>query len=130
MSAELPDGGRRLARLVAVAATSYTVSCLLGVGLRTGLLRDPRLRWIHHAGYISTVSTTGAAATAALATRSPTGWPLLPALAGLAALSRVSTRSRRHPLVALSLLPCYLASAGLAARTRRRAGRTEGVTWS
>ncbi|SDE21662.1 hypothetical protein [Auraticoccus monumenti] len=123
-------GARDLAarRLTLVAAASYTASVLLGVGLALRL-GGGRHRWVHHAAYITTVTTTTMAATGPLWSRSRAGGVLLGALPALAALSRVPTRSRRHPVVALSVLPCYLAAV-LLARRPVRPENLEERAWS
>lgn len=115
-------------RLTVLAALSYTLSCLLGVGLALRLGGE-RHRWVHHLGYISTVTTTALAATGPVWSRTRAGAVLLGALPALAALSQVPTRSRRHPVVALSVLPCYLAAV-LLARRAVRPENPEETAWS
>lgn len=116
-------------RLTVVAALSYATSVLLGVGLALRLGGE-RHRWVHHAGYISTVTTTTLAATGPLWSRTRAGAVLLGALPALAALSQVPTRSRRHPVVALSALPCYLAAVLLTRRADVRPENPEERAWS
>lgn len=129
MRTESPDRDVTARRLTLLAAASYATSCLLGVGLALGLGGE-RHRWVHHLGYISTVTTTTLAATGPVWSRSRAGAVLLAALPVLAALSRVPTRSRRHPLVALSALPCYLAAVLLTRRDPVPPQTVEERAWS
>ena len=116
--------------LFVAATTSYLVNCALGASVAAGLVDTRRIRWVHHALYISTCVFAAAAAstgilsrpTAALTalarpnTARPTNpartaaLALLPAAAPLAAIPSVSTRSSKHMRVALSAAPFFVAS--------------------
>lgn len=98
-------------RALAVAASaSYLGSCALGVlaTARRGSTR--RVRWLHHALYVSTFALTGAAAGAALIGREPAGRPLAAATAPLTLISAFSGRSRAHRIIAASAAPFYAAT--------------------
>ncbi len=97
--------------LASAAAVVYGGTALLGVGLATGLWRNRRHRWVHHVGYIAAVSLTAAAALAAALAEPARARAAALALVPLAALPRVPTRSRRHPLVALTAAPWLIAAA-------------------
>lgn len=118
------ERGVRIAHgLTVAAAASYLGSCALGglATMRRGSTR--RVRWLHHALYISTFALTGAATAASLAARERAGAPLLGALVALARIPSVSGRSRAHPVIAASMAPCYAAALALAhesPNTRRR----------
>ncbi|WP_413320189.1 hypothetical protein AA0Z99_05415 [Agrococcus sp. 1P02AA] len=107
-AAPWPD---RAARGLATGAVAvYGTTALLGVGLATGLWRNRRNRWIHHVGYIAAVSlTVGTVVTSARTDRVRAACAAA-ALVPLALLPRVSTRSRRHPAIALAAAP-WLAAA-------------------
>lgn len=101
------------ARSLATAAGAvYGSTAMLGVGLATGLWRNERNRWVHHVGYIAAVTLTSATvAVSALREQDGTRAALAAAaLVPLAALPRVSTRSRRHPLIALTAAPWLIAA--------------------
>lgn len=93
------------------AAIAHGGTALLGVGLATGLWRNRRHRWVHHAGYIAAVSLAAAAAAAAAPADRARARAAAIALLPLAALPRIPARSRRHPLVALAAAPWLIAAA-------------------
>jgi len=67
-------------------------------------------RWLHHAFYLATVTTTITAALTSVRGKSPALVPL--ALTGipLVVLARVSPKSRFHPMLALTAAPAYAAA--------------------
>lgn len=96
--------------LVTAAGTVYGATAMLGVGLATGLWRNRRHRWVHHVGYIAAVALTSAAVATGAATEPARARLAAVALVPLAALPRIPTRSRRHPLVALTAAPWLVAA--------------------
>ncbi len=106
--------------LFAAATTSYVANVALGTAVATRVVRTHRFRWVHHALYVSTSVLAGAAASSLLWSGSRAGLRLLPAALPLAAVPYVSARSRRHPVVALSAAPFFVA--GLAAALREQHG--------
>ncbi|MFB7249115.1 hypothetical protein [Microbacterium sp. NPDC056234] len=109
---------RRTARtppVFAMAALSYLLNCALGAAVATKLVDTTRFRWVHHALYILTLVSAAAALSSAL-----WGVPrrrsrraalvLAPAAVPLAVIPFAGTRGRRHPLVALSAAPFFVAS--------------------
>ncbi|WP_229727667.1 hypothetical protein [Mycetocola zhadangensis] len=101
----------RLPRLLfATAAASYTANCALGGGVATGVVHTGKFRWIHHALYITTVSTSLVAASSLLWSRNRAGLFLLPAAVPLAIIPRASARSNKHVRIALSAAPFFVLS--------------------
>lgn len=103
------------APLFVAAAAAYTANCALGAAVAMRMIDTRDFRWVHHALYIVTCATTGAAVVL--------GWwgtprrvsraavrMLAPAALPLAVIPRVRTHSRRHPLLALTAAPFFLAS--------------------
>ncbi|MCU1570478.1 MAG: hypothetical protein JWR33_1219 [Naasia sp.] len=97
------------------AAAAYTLNCALGTSVALRLLDTREYRWLHHALYISTCVLTG------LALTSPAwGKPrvpaqqsallLAPAVVPLAAIPYLGSSSKRHPIVALTAAPFFVAS--------------------
>ncbi|WP_298585710.1 hypothetical protein [uncultured Kocuria sp.] len=111
---------------IGLAGGCWAANAALGASVGAGLVRTGRFRWIHHALYIATTTTTALAAV--LAAGSPTasgraaGRALVPALLPLAVLPHIGTPAqghpRRHALAALSAAPFYAA-----ALVRARAAR-------
>ena len=99
-----------VAVLFTAASTSYLASCALGVGVATRRLRTGRARWVHHALYIATATSAGAAASSLLWSRSRAGAFLLPAAVPLTLISHVRARSPLHIALALSAAPFFTAS--------------------
>lgn len=103
------------APLFVTAAVAYGANAALGTAVATKLIDTANFRWVHHALYIATCATTGAAAVSALFWATPRGssrraaLALLPAAAPLAAIPYLGTHSARHPLVALAAAPFILA---------------------
>lgn len=96
--------------LFTVAASCYAANCALGAGVATGIVHTGRFRWIHHALYISTVTTSIIAASSLLWSRNRAGLLLLPAALPLTAIPRSSARSKKHVRTALSAAPFYILS--------------------
>lgn len=98
--------------LFTAASLSYLASCCLGVGVRTGVLRTGRARWLHHALYVSTSALALAAAATALKDRESAraGRALLPAALPLALIPYASARSWCHPALAAGAAPFFAAA--------------------
>lgn len=99
-------------RLAAGALAVYATTATLGIGLAAGWWRNERHRWVHHVGFIgaSTLAAATVVGSAAGGDR-PRAVLAAPALLPLALLPRIPTRSRRHPLVALTIAPWLVAAA-------------------
>ena len=96
--------------LFAAATVSYVANVGLGSAVAVRLVDSRRFRWVHHALYVSTSLLAAGAASTLLWSDSRAGWRLLPAALPLVVVARVSARSRRHPLVALSAAPFFATS--------------------
>ncbi|AWB87148.1 hypothetical protein [Mycetocola zhujimingii] len=96
--------------LFTVAASSYAANCALGAGVATGLVHTGNFRWIHHALYITTVTTSVVAASSLLWSRNRAGLFLLPAAIPLTVIPRASARTPRHVQTALSAAPFFILS--------------------
>jgi hypothetical protein len=110
--------------LFTAASASYLASCGLGLGVRTGVLRTGRARWLHHALYVSTSALALAAAATTIPDRDPSraGRALLPAALPLALIPYASARSWRHPALAASAAPFF--ARGLTRAAMDRKGRS------
>ncbi len=96
--------------LFTAAATSYAANVALGTLVATRTISTREYRWVHHALYISTCVLAASAASSVLWSRSRAGYVLLPAAVPLAVIPYAGTRGSRHPLVASSAAPFFLAS--------------------
>jgi hypothetical protein len=96
--------------LFTTAATSYAVNCALGASVAAGIVHTGKFRWIHHALYIATVTTSVVAGSSLLWSRNRAGLLLLPAAVPLAVIPRASARSKKHVQTALSAAPFFLLS--------------------
>ena len=105
------------AALFTAAAVGYAANCLLGAAVAARLIDTSRMRWVHHGIYVATSTLTAAATSSLVWSRSTAGWLLLPAAVPLAVIPYAGTRGRRHPAVALSAAPFFVASL---IRARRR----------
>jgi hypothetical protein len=105
--------------LFGAAAASYTANVALGLGVATRLVDTSRVRWVHHALYVTTSVSAGAACSSLVWSPSRAGWRLLPAAVPLAVIPYVSARSRRHPLIALSAAPFFVAGVARALKEHR-----------
>lgn len=118
--------GSRPGPWIGLASACWAANAVLGASVGAGLVHTGRFRWIHHALYIATTTTTALAtvlsAAAPTASGRAAGRALAPALLPLAALPHVGTPARGHPrrhaLAALSAAPFY-ATALLRTRTAR-----------
>lgn len=103
------------APLFVTAAVAYGANAALGTAVATKLIDTANFRWVHHALYIATCMSVGAASGVALLWAKPrhasrrAALTLLPAAAPLAVIPYLGTHSRRHPLVALAAAPFILA---------------------
>ena len=97
--------------LVRVATVAYAANCLLGGAVAVGAVRLGRARWLHHALFVVTAATAGAAATSAVWARSLPGAALVPALVPLGLVPYRSSTVRRHVAAATAPAPAYLAAA-------------------
>lgn len=101
----------RLPRVLFTTATSsYAINCALGAGVATGMIHTGKFRWIHHALYITTVTTSVVAASSLLWSPNRAGLLLLPAAVPLAVIPRASARSKKHVRTALSAAPFFILS--------------------
>jgi hypothetical protein len=101
--------------MFAAAAVSYAANCALGASVALRLVDTRNARWVHHALYIATFSlAVGAISTAAWG--SPRGASreaaalLAPAAVPLTLIPYAGTHTRRHPLVALTAAPFFIAA--------------------
>lgn len=115
--------GRAVSPLSRVAFTTaagcYAASCCLGIAAAAGLAGGGRIRWVHHALYIAVLASTTFAIGTALCGRNrrgrrPAALVLLPALLPLAVIPAAGNRMPRHPLIALSAAPFFVAAAARA----------------
>ncbi|MCS5733102.1 hypothetical protein [Herbiconiux daphne] len=104
--------------LFIAAAASYLANCALGAAVAARVIDTRRIRWVHHAVYITTSLLSGAAVSSLLWHRGDNraAWVLVPAAAPLAAIPRVSARTRGHVLIAATAAPFYAASLVLSRR--------------
>jgi len=106
--------------LFVAATVSYAANCALGAAVAARVVDTSRIRWVHHALYIGTCVLAGAAASSLTwggERARPAAIALLPAAVPLAAIPRVSTHSRRHPLLALTAAPFFAAALILSRRS-------------
>lgn len=111
---------------IGLASACWAANAALGASVGAGLVHTGRFRWIHHALYIATTTTTALATVVSARSsrdcRRAAARALAPALLPLAALPHVGTPAqghpRRHTLAALSAAPFY-ATALFRARTSR-----------
>lgn len=102
------------APLFVAAAIAYGANAALGTAVAARVIDTRGYRWLHHALYIATCTTTVAAVSAAFWGRPRTASrraaaSLAPALVPLAAIPYLGTHTRRHPLVALAAAPFVVA---------------------
>jgi len=107
--------------LFVAATASYAANCALGAAVAARIVDTSRIRWVHHALYISTCVLAGAAAASSIVwgdeRERQAAVALLPAAVPLAAIPRVSTRSHRHPLLALTAAPFFATALMLSRRS-------------
>lgn len=83
----------------------YTANCALGAAVATRIIDTRRFRWVHHALYIATVSTTIFALIVGVRSDRRAALALAPALVPLAVIPYAGTHTRRHPVIALTAAP-------------------------
>lgn len=83
----------------------YAANCALGAAVATRLVDTRRFRWVHHALYIATVTTTILALIVGIRGHRRAAVALSPALVPLAVIPYAGTHTRRHPLIALTAAP-------------------------
>ncbi|WMY78093.1 hypothetical protein [Citricoccus sp. I39-566] len=106
-----------LRTLVTAAAAAYTANGALGAAVALRWVDTSGARWIHHALYAVTLTSTAVAVVAGAARRSPAALALAPAAVPLMLLQRHGARPlRRHTRDALWAAPCYAAGLVLAWR--------------
>lgn len=105
--------------LFGAAAAAYTGNVALGLAVTARLVDTGGMRWVHHALYVATSVSAGAACSSLLWSPSRAGWRLLPAAAPLAVIPYVGARTRRHPLIALSAAPFFAAALARALKEHR-----------
>lgn len=103
--------------LFQAAALSYAANCALGTAVGLRLIDTRRIRWVHHGLYVTTSVLSGAAVVRAVpADNLVAAAALVPAAVPLALIPRISARSRRHPLLALTAAPFFVAAVLLSRR--------------
>lgn len=100
----------------AASALCYGANCALGTAVATRLIDTRRFRWVHHALYIATVSTTITALLVGIRSDRRAALALSPALIPLAAIPLAGTHTRRHPAIALTAAPFVVAGAVISRR--------------
>ncbi|MBP1240431.1 hypothetical protein ABID92_002129 [Frigoribacterium sp. PvP120] len=94
-----------------VATAAYLATCGVGLGVRTGVLRTERVRGVHHALFVVTAVSAGAAVLAlGVAGHRPAAASLLASAVPFAALTRSSPRAGPHARLALAAAPAYAAA--------------------
>lgn len=91
--------------LVRVASGAYLANCALGTAVAAQVVDTRQHRWVHHALYVVTATTTAAAVAAGLVQRAAPGLALAPALAPLAVLPHAPRGM--HARTALTAAPWY-----------------------
>ena len=104
--------------LITAAAVSYLGNTAFGAAVAVGAIDNRRLRWVHHALYVTTASLTTAALAASAIERRPAGLALLPAAGPLIALPYAGGGLRRHATVAGAAAPAFVTALVLAWRSR------------
>jgi hypothetical protein len=106
-SAPTPSGVPALA----VATSAYLLTCGVGLGVRRGVLRTDRARWVHHVLFVVTAASSALAVVALAAARDrAAALALLPAGLPFARLTRVSARTGPHARTAQAAAPAYAAA--------------------
>ncbi|MGW9627448.1 hypothetical protein [Microbacterium sp. NPDC055521] len=110
-------GHRRPASAAFLASgICYVANCALGTAVATRIVDTRRFRWVHHALYIATVSTTILALVVGIRHDRRAALALAPALAPLAVIPYAGTHTRRHPAIALTAAPFIAAGVVLTRR--------------
>jgi hypothetical protein len=100
---------------LAVATSAYLVTCGVGLGVRRGVLRTERARWVHHLLFVLTAASS---ALAVVARQRVAALALLPVAVPFARLTRISARTGPHARTALAAAPAYAAAWSLLGRAR------------
>jgi hypothetical protein len=110
-----------------VATSAYLLTCGVGLGVRRGVLRTERARWVHHLLFVVTAASSALAVVALTAARQrAAALALLPVALPFARLTRISARTGPHARTALAAAPAYPAAWSLLGSARRgdaRVGR-------
>ena len=104
--------------LITAAAVSYASNVAFGAAVAVGAVDNRRIRWVHHALYVTTASLTTVALAASAVERRTAGLALLPAVGPLAALPYAGGKLSRHAAVAGSAAPAFTTALVLAWRGR------------
>lgn len=96
----------------------YAANCALGTAVAARLIDTKRFRWVHHALYIATVSTTIVALVTGIRSDRRAALALSPSLVPLAIIPYAGTRTRRHPAIALAAAPFIVAGVAISRRSR------------
>ena len=115
---ERTTGARVAGALITAGTASYATNAAFGAAVAAGLVDNTRIRWVHHALFVSTASLTGLAIAASALARRPAGLALLGAVAPLAALPFLHSGIGRHAAVAGLAAPAYAAAIVLSRRSR------------
>jgi hypothetical protein len=108
----------RAPALITAAAVSYAGNAAFGTAVAAGVIDNRRIRWVHHALYVATMSLTTLALAASAVERRTAGLALLPAVGPLIALPYAGGRLRRHAALAGSAAPAFVTALVLARRNR------------
>jgi len=93
------------------ASVSYAANVALGVAVATRVVSTKKVRWVHHALFVTTATLTAAAAVAAIVDRrSTSAVALVGALGILSAAPFVDTHSWRHGATAGTAAPFFVAT--------------------
>jgi hypothetical protein len=93
---------------LAVATSAYLLTCGVGLGVRRGVLRTDRARWVHHVLFVATAASSVLAVVELAAGRDrAAALALLPVALPFARLTRVSARTGPHARTALAAAPAY-----------------------
>lgn len=112
----------QLVRFDARAAVSLAVGCYaanvaLGLAVASGLVTTKNARWVHHALFLATSTTTGVAVAVAAAHGDRSAIALAPAAVPLFLLQRRGSRPlARHSRTAMLAAPSYMTALCLARR--------------
>ncbi len=97
------------------AALAYLANCLLGSLVAAGAVDTRRYRWVHHAMFVVTATSTASAVLLGTVRRSGSAALLAPALIPLARIPYAGRR--RHTAVAMSAAPWYTLALAAAVRS-------------
>lgn len=93
------------------ASVSYLANVALGVSVATRVISTKKVRWVHHALFVTTATLTAVATAAAIADRrAKPAALLLGALGVLTAAPLVDTHTWRHGATASAAAPFFIAT--------------------